>query len=181
MGCCGSTYKPKSLVLNADYENYKSAGVCFKNETHILAGVQTIKGEKMISGIGGKREKDDESYYHTAFREMIEELFEIKSCKNLIDICYCFEPNKVIYYEENNYVMLIYDFKQLNEMLILFKNIFERNKLQSKVYKIFPTNMTQLLFERLQIKSEITNICLLPLETDKYDKWFIADLTKLKE
>jgi hypothetical protein len=177
MGCCTSTYVPKALVLDADYENYKGAGVCFKNETHILAGVQTIKKEKKISGIGGKREKSDESYYHTAFREMIEELFETKATKQAIEMCYCFEPIKIEYFKENNYVMLFYDFKQLNQMLILLKKI----KLQTYAYKTFPTSIEMLLFERLKMNSEITNICLLPLETTKYDQWFINDIGYIKE
>lgn len=178
MGCCGSTYKPKSLIVDTEYEkNYKGAGICFKNETHILAGVQTIKKEKIISGIGGKREKIDESYYHTAFREMIEELFETKPTKQMIELCFCFEPIKIEYFKDNNYVMLFYDFKQLNQMLLMLNKI----KIETKMYKRFPTNLEMLLFEREKIKSEIINICLLPLETTKYDQWFINDIDYIKE
>lgn len=178
MGCCTSTnaYSPKALVLNADYENYRSAGVCFKNETHMLAGVQTIQKEKMISGFGGKRERSDETYYHTAFREMIEELFECKASNNIIDLCFQFEPKDVLYFEENRYLLLVFDFKQLISMLVLIS----KKGLKTYAYKKFPTTIDQLLFERVKMNSEITNICLVPLETSKYDKWFVDDLNYFK-
>jgi hypothetical protein len=178
MGCCTSTnaYRPKALVLNADYENYKSAGVCFKNETHMLAGVQTIKKEKMISGFGGKRERSDESYYHTAFREMIEELFECKGPNDIILLCFHFEPKEVLYFEENLYVLLVFDFKQLKSML----EMFNKKGLKPNAYSKFPLTIDQLMFERIKMNSEITNICLVPLETNKYDKWFVDDLNYFK-
>ena len=172
MGCCGSTYTPKALRLNADYENYKCAGVCFKNESHMLAGVQTIKKEKMISGFGGKRESSDISYYHTAFREMIEELFECKAPENIVNLCFHFEPKEVRYFKTNGYVLLVFDFKQLNSMLALFN----KQKLKTYAYKQIPLTLDELMFERIKMNSEITNICLIPLETNKYDKWFIDDL-----
>lgn len=176
MGCCTSSYTPKAIILNTDYENYRSAGVCFKNETHILAGVQTIKKEKMISGFGGKREKSDESYYHTAFREMIEELFECKAPSNIIDLCFHFEPKEILYFKENHYVIFVFDFKQLISML----EMLNKKGLKSYAYKKFPTTIDELMFERLKMNSEISNICLVPLETTKYDKWFIDDLNYFK-
>lgn len=176
MGCCTSTYTPKALQLNADYENYKSAGVCFKNETHMLAGVQAIKKEKIISGFGGKREISDESYYHTAFREMIEELFECKAPSNLIESCFYFEPKEVLYFEENHYVLFVFDFKQLISML----RLISKKGLKPNAYSKFPLTIDELMFERVKMNSEITNICLVPLETNKYDKWFVDDLNYFK-
>lgn len=173
MGACQSVQPRNSIVLNSDYENYKGAGVCFKNDTHILAGVQTIKKERMISGFGGKREKSDESYYYTAFREMIEELFEAKATNDAIYKCiFHFKPKEIKYFEKNSYVMFIYDMGDLEKMLYELKKC----KIITYAYKQFPTKINELLFERIKMNSEIRSICLVPLDTNKYDPWFIEDL-----
>lgn len=177
MGCSQSVHVHTSVVLNADYENYTSAGVCFRNNTHILGGVQQIKKEKMISGFGGKREKSDESYYHTALREMIEELFEIKPTADVIQKCMIIKPDNVIYFDKCKYVMLVYNFKHLNTFIMILHDC----KLTSKMYEQFPTNVEELMFNRLNVSSEISNICLLPLETTKCNNYFMKDIEYIKQ
>jgi hypothetical protein len=176
MGCNQSVHVHNALVIDNEYMNYVSAGVCFKNETHILGGVQRVKKEKMISGIGGKREKLDESYYHTAFRELLEELFNIKPSLELISLCYSFKPIDVQYFSKNKYIMVSYDFKQLIQLL----NMLNKMKLKSPLYAKFPVSLEELLFERIKSECEVTHICLLPLETIKYDRYFIEDIKHIK-
>jgi hypothetical protein len=177
MGCNQSTQiVHNALIIDNEYMTYKSAGVCFKNDTHVLGGVQRIKKEKMISGIGGKREKSDETYYHTAFRELLEELFDIKPNIDLINLCYNFKPIDIQYFAKNSYIMISYSFKQLITLLKLLND----RKVKSNLYKKFPLTIEDLLFERIKNESEITHICLIPLETTKYDRYFIEDMKYIK-
>jgi hypothetical protein len=61
----------------------EAAGIVFTNGTHILAGYQPRKKNPHISGLGGSKQKD-ESYMQTAWRETLEELFELKDILFLV-------------------------------------------------------------------------------------------------
>ena len=68
--------------------------------------------------------------------------------------------------------MFIYDMGDLEKMLYELKKC----KIITYAYKQFPTKINELLFERIKMNSEIRSICLVPLDTNKYDPWFIEDL-----
>ena len=63
-------------LVSSHSDTYIGAGCTFLNDTHVLCGYQPHKRKAGITGIGGKREPG-ESILDTAFRETIEELFNL--------------------------------------------------------------------------------------------------------
>ena len=74
MGLCVSLPSPYTT-----HATYTGAGILFSNPSVALAGVQKYwkvrKGsEAVLSGFGGRKEATDLDWFHTAWREVIEEL-----------------------------------------------------------------------------------------------------------
>ena len=154
----------------------------FTNGTHILAGYQPRKKNPHISGLGGSKQKE-ESYMQTAWREALEELFELKEIPATLceEIMFAIQPKHTFITE--NYINVVYSFADLHELLQLL-HCYE---LESKVYTIIPYNLSDLLFQR-QVKKdvEISHLCLLPVVEHNWkkpfiDKLFLQDIQNLFE
>ena len=167
------------LTKDNNINNYTSAGCIFIEKSLILSGYQKKKSNYIISGIGGKKEKNDKNPIHTAIREMVEELFNVttisdKLLNELIEI----KPKKIIM--TKNHVNFVFTFFQLDEML----EIMYYYKIKSNIYSVFPTCINELLFNRkINNNSEISHLCLLPIVKTKItiDNDFINDINSLDE
>jgi hypothetical protein len=152
-------YKKKEYPVEHP-NTFKGAGVAFTDGKHILSAYHPHKSKRYISGIGGSRE-GDESYIYTAFREMVEELFEYKNPpKEMIQTLITLEaPTKES--ELDNYIILSYSFEFL---VTILKHIASYN-LPSKLYDEFPLTLTDLVFKRKCItpEPELSHLCLLPI------------------
>ena len=60
---------------------FLGAGILFTDEKHVLAGYSY---RKQITGFGGHR-RGEETPAQTAFREVVEELFEVEVGEELVD------------------------------------------------------------------------------------------------
>jgi hypothetical protein len=153
--------KPKSFEFSA-------AGTMFYSNTHVLAGQQSGH----MSGIGGKR-LEGETYFVTAWRETIEELFDPPYIPEiLMDELRDIQPRDIFGRE---YIIISYRFEQLQEMLPIFK----RHLVKSKFYKEFPLTIAELILQRIPLNdAEITHLCLLPkVENIRVHKDFMKDMT----
>jgi hypothetical protein len=166
-----------SNKLKTDHTNFKGAGCIFTNGTHILGGYQPHKTSPVISGFGGKR-KEYESFTTTAFRETIEELFDIKDVpKYLIDVLENeIPPSKAKM--EDGYIILIYNFDDLTHLLNEVRTYFGMVKLYP--YR-FPKDMHELIMNREVHKdSEVSHLCLLPVVNNlQFDPLFVKDINNL--
>jgi len=174
--CLGFFQKKKVTPEEYTIGTYKSAGTLFTNGTHVLAGYQPNKKSPFISGIGGTKNKG-ESYMHTAIRETIEELFEVKifPYKLMYDIITTIKPIKVIL--NTVYVIVVFTFEDLNRIL----ELAQKHNISSPLYTNHPTNLMELIFQRIKYKqAEISHLVLLPV-TKKLciDCNFINDLERL--
>jgi hypothetical protein len=156
--------------------NYTGAGCIFTDNILILAGYQPYKKTPYISGIGGKKQ-ENETYSITAIRELIEELFDIKdlSPNILNELSYKFpKPTHVQY--TSSYINCIFTFNQLNQILDIVSSLH----INSKLYFVFPKNITELLFCRTIKEGEISHLCLLPVIPNlKIDEEFNNDIIEL--
>lgn len=161
-----------SLLQKPRLEDYIAAGCMFTNQTHVLAALQTKRGVEKISGLGGMK-KTGESCQHTALREMLEELFELKIPDEILtQLILHIKPQGI--YLQGTYVLVHYSFDQLQLILELVKPWLESTIL----YERFPLNLTELIFERKQsVIAEITSLCLLPLTSPiLLDSHFLNDI-----
>jgi hypothetical protein len=167
------------LTKDSDINNYTSAGCIFIEKSLILSGYQKKKSKYIISGIGGKKEKNDKNPIHTAIREMVEELFNVTTLSDkLLNELIQIKPKKTII--TKNHVNFIFTFFQLDEML----EIMYDYKIKSNIYSVFPTCINELLFNRkINNNSEISHLCLLPIVKTKItiDNDFINDINSLDE
>ena len=157
--------------------NANSAGCLFTNGQYILAGLQIKNGHKIISGIGGRCEEDEDSI-HNAIRETIEELFEIYDVPEVIDeILIHYIPRRFI--TNNTYTILVYTFEDLLD----FVKIIESYHLYSPIYETFPKSMEDFLLKRTPTpSSEIKALVLLPNDVEmSLDPLFLSDLVLLNQ
>ena len=151
--------------------NFTSAGCLFTDEMCVLAGYQTRKQKPFLSGLGGKR-RGEETYFVTALRETLEELFEIKTVplEWIEDILQEVPFPKELH--NGDYIFLLYTFDDLERML----QRLSRKNIQSPLYTIFPTTKTQLLFERKKTNppAEISHLALLPLVSQPPDNPLVS-------
>jgi len=155
---------------------YKAAGSVFTNGTHILAAQQPNKNPPMISGFGGSRESDEIPLY-TAIRETLEELFNLIGVpKGLIENIIKSVPCKKVI-KNKSYVFGIYDFKDLEKMLLIVK----KYGIKSPLYKQFPVNLSDLLLKRIiDPSAELTQLALLPLVDGlKIDPNLLEDIPQI--
>ena len=153
---------------------YEAAGCLFTNGIHVLAGYQPKKQYPCISGIGGKREGEEDPRT-TALREMLEEIFEIYSIDPLIFLqLKKIEPQRVLF--RGSYVVIVYSFVHLE----MFLRILVNNYITSNTYMLMPTKISDLVLDRRVSSGEISHLCLLPLSTNlSVDKHFVEDLKHL--
>ena len=142
-------------------DSVTAAGCIFTNETHILAGYQPNKTTPYISGFGGNR-LEGEPYEHTAIREIIEELFDIEATYDMITwVLNDLKPIRSI--KHTGYMVLQYTFEDLDKII----KYLESYGVNSRLYKVWPKNLYDLIFTRTPTKSsEISTICLLPFVKD---------------
>jgi len=150
--------------------SFVGAGVIFYDQYNVLAGFN--KKSHIISGIGGKPLLNEKPFT-TAKREMLEELFEIDLNHIYIDII----PNNIVGY--NQYCSYLLDFNKLQQIL----DILNSYQIKSKLYDIFPKNISELIFNRkVKEATEIGQLCLLPLVNNlKIDKDFVIDLNLIQK
>ena len=137
------------------------AGCIFTNNSLIIAGYQPSKKTPVISGIGGKSNKN-EHFIETAHREMLEELFGIYEPTILSKISLEIHKNiKPQHFQKNGgYMNLIYTFENLCEVLSILSSL----NITSKIYDVIPKNLEEVLLKRKFIKgAEIQQLALLPV------------------
>jgi len=80
---------------------------------------------------------------------------------------------------DNNYVCCVYDFNQLNRML----GILISYNLESNLYSVFPSNISDLIFNRHIKNAEISHLCLLPVVNNNIiiDNEFNKDIKLLSK
>jgi hypothetical protein len=163
MGTCQSK---SPLTMNA--------GCLFTDHRHVLAGFQPHKPKKIISGFGGKGQ-EGETPFQTAWRETLEELFELPSptIQQLIDEIMHMIPYEQAYLN-GNYSIFVYSFQNLLELL----RICETRHIQSPLYDTFPTELFELiLYRNPKPTSEVQQITLLPaVMTTQLDPYFLQDI-----
>jgi hypothetical protein len=161
MGLCSSRIDvvPYNTVSTDLFENFKAAGIVFRSSTHILAGYQAHKKTPGVTGFGGMR-KDKEMFSETAWRETLEELFEVEKVPDTLIKGILNELSTKLVSHTNGYIFIIYSFDELKTMLKLVR----KSGLKSKLYDRFPRNVVELLFNRRpNVAGEVNGLCLLPL------------------
>ena len=152
-------------VVSTEYPSYTAAGCIFVDGGTVLAGVQkqrlVVQGRALpvLSGFGGTRESSDFDWIHTAIRETVEELFEVKVVPlALVQQLRLALPFKHVT-ETNGYVMIQYTFDDLITLLRLC------GSLRSPLYKSQPKTLLDLITKRdwLKVDCEIGALSLLPL------------------
>lgn len=146
-----------------------AAGILFVNRypnpTHFLGGYQPKRGG--ITGIGGKAEEGDGSAYHTAIREMLEELVGIHDARwhqyVLRILQERYKPCCTMY--TANYTTYVLTFKDMLAIMHDLKHEFSKSALVfSTIYKVLPETLEEVLFDRKPSPSdEVKELVLLPL------------------
>lgn len=183
MGTCLS--QPETHIIYPPTQSpYKGAGILFLDGPLALAGVQkhrlVIEGslDARLSGFGGRKEDTDIDWVHTAFREVIEELFDISNVSvaliNQLRVAIPYRP----YDEVGSYINMRCSFADLQTILkIAAKHI------QSPLYKKMPESLDELLLSRQpQCTSEIGPLALIPVSVSVLvDPDFTEDLKKTRQ
>lgn len=152
------------------------AGCVFTNGKLILAGYQARKRIPMITGLGGKREGNEDPIY-TAWRETLEELFEVeKISTNSIEYCLEKQPDKIL--ESKGYIQYVFSFQVLEDILEKCRE----ESLVSRLYETFPLTLQELLLNRKSEtkEAEISQLCLLPMEGQTIAKHFMKDIKMIR-
>ena len=158
--------KRMGVIFSKGKKSIYGAGCIFTDGSLILAGYQPTKKTPIISGIGGKRD-EDEYYFETAHRELLEEVFGIKEGHQNLSthIERMIKPVRTLYV--GNYVNLVYTFKDLEYILILIHSL----SMKSEFYDEFPQNLQDLIFKRKTVHgAEIQQLVILPVA-----KFTVAD------
>jgi 8-oxo-dGTP pyrophosphatase MutT (NUDIX family) len=152
-----------------------AAGMLFANETHVLAGYQARKVPSFLSGFGGMR-KPGESMLDCAFRETVEELFEVLVVpENLLQRLKRTLPRHTMI-RHRNFMMFVYTFSDLENFLRCVSDF----GMESPIYDGgLPHCLMDLMFYRRIPEDthnvpEITQLCLLPLVQHPSNHPFVA-------
>lgn len=151
--CCSS---PTVVIPYTSHPHYKGAGVLFTDAHHALAGVQARMTPPCLSGLGGKREATDVDWFDTAWREVIEELLEVRDVGRVLRRLRTSLPPRET--NHGGYVVLSCSFQDLQTFL----GICRSEGLVSPLYKRIPTHVMDLIQARTP-GSEIGSLALLPL------------------
>ena len=189
MGACNSTSNsilPIHSPLYTSYPQYKAAGILFTEGPVALAGIQKNQYLKQgetayLSGFGGRREQKDFDWVHTAWREVVEELYN----ESLVPIELILELRKQIPIrftpcEQQGYVMFRLGFDDLTKMLEICAK--PRYKFHSPIYRVMPLSITDLIINRLPSHySEIGSLALVPISHDvTISPLFKGDIQRLR-
>ena len=109
---------------------------------HELALVGYSNKYKYFSGLGGKLIQD-ESHEYAAFRETLEELFEIKPPPSLIEDCIK-QFSKNPYHIQDKYYFKILSFDDYT----LMAQLLDKYTISSILYPCIPKNFLRLMMER---------------------------------
>jgi hypothetical protein len=161
--------------------NFTGAGCLFFNEQFLLAGYQPRKQRPVLSGLGGKKE-GDEDVFTTGLRETLEELFELFYVPpGWIEQIQCSVPHKGLL-KNGDYVSILYSFDDLQKILEILKTL----SCKSDLYDDFPTNLLALVFNRKQMDKppEVSHLTFVPLvfhttETPFVSPEFLKDMRLL--
>ena len=145
-----------------------------------LAGVQkywkvcTKGSEATLSGFGGRKEPTDRDWVDTAWREVVEELFHVKT----VPLPLLEELRTTIQVGSvgvtGGYVMLRYSFRELATALELMR----RHLRTSVLYKVFPVSLSELVTGReLCAEAEIGSLALIPMTRFRVGVEFQKDLS----
>ena len=180
MGTCSS--QPETHIIYPPTQTpYKGAGILFLDGPLALAGVQkhrlVIEGslDARLSGFGGRKEDTDIDWVHTAFREVIEELFDVSN----VSVALINQLRVAIPYREfdeaGTYINMRCSFADLHTILTIASK-----HIQSPLYKKMPQSLDELLLSRKpQLNSEIGPLALIPVSVSVLvDPDFTEDLKK---
>jgi hypothetical protein len=172
-----------SSVVSTEYPHYTAAGCIFVDGGTVLSGVQkqrlVVQGRALpvLSGFGGSREPTDFDWIHTAIRETVEELFEVKVVPiGLVQQLRLALPFKHVT-ETGGYVMIQYTFDDLATLLRLC------GSLRSPLYKAQPKTFLDLITKRdwVKVDCEIGALSLLPLvDGITIDRLFEEDFARIR-
>ena len=153
---------------------FSAAGCLFTDKKLVLAGYQFRHGRGVLDGIGGSRD-GSETAIETAFRETLEELFDIVPSAALVaEMRRHFKARSK--FQTEQYICFVYNFKTLEKMMVFLK---ERG-LRSPLYKVFPVTVTELLFNRRIRPTELTHLSLIPFVDElSLEEHFLKDLSKV--
>jgi hypothetical protein len=153
---------------------FSAAGCLFTDKKLVLAGYQFRHGKGVLDGIGGSRE-EGETAIETAFRETLEELFEISPSAVLVtEMRHKFKPRSK--FQTGQYICFVYNFKTLEKMMMFLK----AHGLRSPLYKVFPVTITELLFNRRIRPTELTHLSLIPFVDElSLEEHFLKDFSRV--
>lgn len=153
---------------------FSAAGCLFTDKKLVLAGYQFRHGKGVLDGIGGSREEGEKAI-ETAFRETLEELFDIVPSAALIaEMRRTFKPRSK--FQTGQYICFVYNFKILEKMMVFLKG----RGLRSPLYKVFPVTVTELLFSRRILPTELTHLSLIPFVDDlSLEEHFLKDFSRV--
>ncbi len=155
MGCTSS------VPWSSSYPtwNHSGAGCMFVGPQHVLLGLHaTRKSEVRMSGLGGKKEAG-ESWYITAIRETVEELFHVSVIPtSLFAALEQIRPVHVFIEPDSRYVCIVYSLQDLPRFLGICRRF-----LQSPLYPSFPRSVDDLLYRRaMNADAEIMQLVVWP-------------------
>ena len=179
----GRQTPPTPPINIPNYPAYMGAGCVFSDDKHILCGYQPHKKKPGITGIGGHKE-GEETYLQTAYRETIEEMFHVTQTQipiGLLDkLVRTMSPKKIKM--KKGYVLVSFTFGDLEQFLKTCK----KSGLRSSLFAKMPTTLFDLLqTRRMELKAEISILCLLPLvhhdgkAKDFVNPYFIQDIREM--
>ena len=153
---------------------FSAAGCLFTDKKLVLAGYQFRHGKGVLDGIGGSRE-EGETAIETAFRETLEELFDISPSAALVAEMRCtFKPRSK--FQTGQYICFVYNFKTLEKMMVFLK----AHGLRSPLYKVFPVTVSELLFNRRIRPTELTHLSLIPFVDElSLEEQFLKDFSRV--
>lgn len=153
---------------------FSAAGCLFTDKKLVLAGYQFRHGKGVLDGIGGSRD-GLETAIETAFRETLEELFDIVPGAALVtEMRRSFKPRSK--FQTGQYICFVYNFKTLEKMMVFLKG----RGLRSPLYKVFPVTVAELLFNRRIRPTELTHLSLIPFVDDlSLEEHFLKDFSKV--
>ena len=153
---------------------FSAAGCLFTDKKLVLAGYQFRHGKGVLDGIGGSRE-EGETAIETAFRETLEELFDIVPSAALVaEMRRHFNPRSN--FQTGQYICFVYNFKTLEKMMVFLK----AHGLRSPLYKVFPVTVAELLFNRRIRPTELTHLSLIPFVDElSLEEQFLKDFSRV--
>jgi hypothetical protein len=121
---------------------WHGAGILFTSHNTVLVGYKIVNDNWQISGFGGKR-NEDETYYQTAIRETLEELYEVPITNEMIDyVVRRLEYTKVV--NNNGYILIICKLSKITEFMLAAVHFM----FDTPLYETLPYSATALIGER---------------------------------